>query len=594
MKRRPKETVAQMKRPHTKNTQLESIAALLLATVALAGLQPANAQPAAETAPVPDRVFVDSLDIEVINIDVYVRDSNGDPVLGLTADDFELIVDGNPAAISNFYSVSQANETESPRPTEPEPEAAEADEPVEAEAEEPPPPPKDQSLLVVVYIDNFNLTPFRRNIVLRELRQFLREELTREDRVMLVTYDRSLHLRHPFTARPENITRAMLELEDISGQRIHHVRERTDILRRIEDAESGVEAMMIAEDFAGSIRNDTSFTLDALRQIVDNLAGSTGRKALVYVSEGLPLIAAQDIFQAVQIAFQDRVSLLEMFHYDMSRQFHELINNANANRVSFYTIDARGITVLSQGTVDSATEGLPGVGQMIDSVNNLNLQSTVQLMAERTGGRATINANRFLPDLRKIGTDFRNYYSLGYTSGAIGDGRYHSFEVKLKEKRRGVTVRHRDGYRSKSVETRMHDGTLSALNLDLQDNPLDVKLDFGRAQPADNGLFDVPFSVRIPYRNLTLIPRGAIHDGKVRLWLAAKDQDDEMSEVQQVPLDLQLSDQDLEANQDYVLTINLTMESGQHSVAVGVRDDYGHQRSFLRQTISLGDRRTGG
>ena len=61
------------------------------------------------------------------------------------------------------------------------------------------PIPEDQVLHLVVYVDNYNLRPFDRNQVFTRLREFLRR-LSPQDRVMLVSYDRSLHVRHRFTS----------------------------------------------------------------------------------------------------------------------------------------------------------------------------------------------------------------------------------------------------------------------------------------------------------------------------------------------------------------------------------------------------------
>jgi hypothetical protein len=52
--------------------------------------------------------------------------------------------------------------------------------------------PEDQRLNLVVYVDQQNITPINRNKLFRYLRQFLNTKLDRDDRVMLVTYNRSL------------------------------------------------------------------------------------------------------------------------------------------------------------------------------------------------------------------------------------------------------------------------------------------------------------------------------------------------------------------------------------------------------------------
>ncbi len=91
--------------------------------------------------------------------------------------------------------------------------------------------PEDQRLRLVVYIDNFNLRPFNRNRVMRELRAFLGQKLSRDDQIMLVTYDRELHVRRPFTSDPGLIASALNDLEKISAQGVHADSERREVLR---------------------------------------------------------------------------------------------------------------------------------------------------------------------------------------------------------------------------------------------------------------------------------------------------------------------------------------------------------------------------
>ncbi|REJ73886.1 MAG: VWA domain-containing protein [Acidobacteria bacterium] len=580
----------------TRNRRLASITsapALLCLVLLSAGPHgaPAGAQPAAQDVPAAQgELYAETVNVEVINIDVYVRDGDGNPVQGLEADDFELFVDGKRSTISNFYAVSgEATTTEVVK------QAALPEELPVGEGPGVEVRPLDQRLHVVVYIDNFNLTPFSRNKVLRELRIFLREQLSEDDEVMLVTYDRALNMRHPFTNRPENVSRALLEIEDISAQRIHQNSDRYDAMREIEDADSFYNAFVTAEEYAKKVRNDTEFTIQALRSLVDNLAGSAGRKALIYVGDGLPMIAAEEAFWGVQMVFPDQMSMIRVAEYDFSSDYQQLAAQANANRVSFYTIDARGLSVLSQGQVDYDIAGAAGERARLDQITNSNMQAPFQLLAEKTGGRAILNTNRFLPDLERIGTDFRAYYSLGYLSPTPGDGRYHAVEVRLKDPQRGWTVRHREGYRDKTVESRMHDGTLSALHLSLGENDLDAKLVFGPQTLRADGLYDVPFRLVVPWEKIVLIPQQGVHRGSLRVWLAAKDEDDKLSDVQQVPLDIAFpSDQiDRTEGTEYVQTLSLTMEPGYQDVAVGVRDLLGGSKAFIRQGVFVGRRTSG-
>lgn len=588
-------------RIHTAMTRSSTLAALTVATRRIAmgvllsatavGAQPgSSAQPGPEVRP---EIYTEVVEVDLVNVDVYVRDGDGNPVQGLTKDDFELMVSGKPVAISNFYAIEAGTRADlSDAELEELREIRNSRLPINADYIEQQRAlvPPDQRLHIVIYIDNFNLSPFKRNRVISEVRQFLRTELEPTDEVMLVSYDRSLNLREPFTFRGDEISRGLMALEDISAQRIHRDRERTDLMRQIEESESATNAFDLAAAYAGSFRNDVYFSLDALRSIIDGLAGSPGRKAVLYVSEGLPMIAGEDIFQQIQMKFKEEFSMTYAMEYDMSGRFREVANQANANRISFYTIDARGLTVLTQGTVDPEIKGQAGEGTLIDTINNTNLQSTIQLLADRTGGKATINANRFMPGLKSMAADFRNYYSLGFLGTETSDGRYHQFEVRLKDKPRGWTVRHRDGYRSKSVESKMHDFTMSALNLNLQDNPLDAQIVLGPQKSRGDGTFDVPVIVAIPRDKLTFLPVEDGHYARVRLWLAAKDTADGISPVRQVPVEFNLSKEQYEvAGQKGVpYLLELQLEPGYNDFAVGIRDELGATISYLRQGIRVG------
>ena len=72
----------------------------------LAAALPAAAQPGDTRSP-SGPGFVEVVNVEVVNVDVYVTDADGKPVLGLGPDDFELRVDGRAVPISNFYAVEQ-------------------------------------------------------------------------------------------------------------------------------------------------------------------------------------------------------------------------------------------------------------------------------------------------------------------------------------------------------------------------------------------------------------------------------------------------------------------------------------------------------
>lgn len=537
-----------------------------------------------------EEFFVDTVNVSVVNVDVYVTDKKGNRINDLKREDFEVFEDGRPVAITNFYAVKDGKAVAPPQA------------PVTAAASSTPGPPplpgedlnavqvpEDQRLRLVVYIDNFNIRPFNRNRVMRELRAFIGNNLGKDDQMMLVSYDRSLHVRRTLTSDPHLIATALLELEKVSGHAVHHDSDRREVLRNIEDSQNVNEATMYARSYSQSTFNDLSFSIDALKDSVDSLAGLPGRKAILYVSDGLQMIAGQDIWYAVQAKYGEKsTGLTEQFHYDASRRFDELTAQANANRITFYTIDAAGLRTYSAVSAETQTAGQPGQGVFVESVQISNLQSPLQMMAEKTGGVAVINSNIVTPQLQKIAADFHSYYSLGYTPTHYGDGRYHKIEVKVK--RKGVQARHREGYRDKNTESRMSDGTLAALRFPFENNPLGVNVELGTPTRRSDGYYLQPVLVKIPIGKLVLVPRAATHEGRVRLFIAAVDTEGNTSEVQQVPLPISIPLADLATatGKDYVYTVSLLMRGGDQKVAVGVRDDVAAEASFVARSVRVG------
>jgi VWFA-related protein len=551
--------------------------------------------PGKETSKEDDSSFVEVVNVNVVNVDVYVTDKKGNAVTGLGRDDFELFENNRPVKISNFYSVQDGKATAPGAPVQ-------AATPAAPGVAVPPPlpqelesvrPSEDQRLRLVIYVDNYNLRPFNRNRVMRELRAFIGQKLHKDDLIMLVTYDREVHVRHTFTSDPAQIASIMLDIEKISAQGVHADSERRDALQRINDSQSVAEAENAARTYAESTYNDLSFSIDGLKKVVDSLAGTPGRKAVIYVSDGLPMIAGQDVFYAVQNKYGEQsTSMVTTLEYDTSKRFIELAAQANANRITYYTIDAAGLRSYDSVSAENQGPGptSPGSAQLIDSVRFANLQSPLQLLAEKTGGQVILNTNVIMPRLERIARDFNSYYSLGYEPTHYGDGRYYKWTVKVK-KRKDLQVRHREGYRDKSTDAQMTDSTMAALNFPFEDNPLGVSLEFGQARARDDGFYLMPVMVRIPIGKLVLVPRGEqSEEAKVRLFIAAMDSNGSTSDVQQTPVPISVPRAEIAAAQQksFVYTVTLLMREGEQRVSVGIRDDVAAKASFVSRGVHVG------
>jgi VWFA-related protein len=383
------------------------------------------------------------------------------------------------------------------------------------------------------------------------------------------------------------VASALLEIERETGFAASRDNDRRQVMERIEDARSSSEALVWARGYAEEVRNDLRFTVDALKELVNWLSGLPGRKAILYVSDGLPMVPAQELFHAVDALHGGGSgAITESLGYDESRLFQELAAQANANRVTFYTIDAAGLRVDSSIDVENRT----AQPISISSIDTHNLQAPLRYVADATGGMAIINRNKVLPALDQVATDFETYYSLGYQAPEAGRGRYHKIEVELRGNRRGLTVRHREGYRDKTVEARMTDGTMTALRFEIARNPIAARLEFGPATPKDGRHFTVPVEVRIPIGNLVLIPRAESHEARLRLFIAARDAEGDSSPVQQVTLPVSIPSREIERarGEDWVYRVELLMRGGPHLVAVGIRDELASSESFVTRSLTVG------
>jgi len=566
---------------------MKSLLTVLLALFVLSAL-PAAAQDLPEMVPVgaedkeqaapgtgqtapSDPLLFETIEVRVIELEVFVTDKDDKAVTGLTRDDFELIHDGKETTITNFYAVEGGQVTWG------------GEEPP-AGAESAPPLPKKQPLNLVIYIDNFNIHPFNRKKVLTALKNFLRTELQPDDLVMMVTYDRSLIIDNTFTTDHLRIISTINEIDGKGGERVFYEQDRRDMLNEINEAETMGRMLARIENYAESILNELRFSLDALNDLLGYLSGIEGRKALLYVSDGLPMTAGEELFYALDERFERGGAMLRSMDYSASRRFDEVTMLANANQVTLYAIDAAGQRSVSGTNAQDRGRDFSG---HIDAVTSSNLQASLKFMSRDTGGVAITNTNNIAGGLQRIGQDFKSYYSLGFRPGRTGDGQFHRTTVKVKGD--GLTVRQRRGYRDQTATKKMEEGTISSLVLGYQNNLLGFELRTGEHQP-DGDNYIVPVEVRIPLGKLTLLNRGGRYQGRVLITVAARTDNGDLSPVQEHVLPISIPEADWEQARLQVFTyeMNLMMAPGFQRMAVGVKDELSAEISYVTSMIRVG------
>lgn len=605
----------------------------LLLTVA-AGAAFAAKPPAVPPAP----AFGEVVEVNVVNVDVYATDKNGGRVTDLKRSDFQVFEDGKPVEITNFEVVERGR---------PQKEEAPAPQPAPSPAAGLPDAGQSENAWnLVVFFDNFNIAPHNRTRALQQVREFLASEMAPQDRVMLVTQDLSLKVRLPFTGDQQAIARTLSEIERLAVHGIENENARSQAFREMMTIQEIAivdpnlppcprEITRPAHTFAAARRQEVQRAIAGLTVVTNSLSGVPGRKAVLHVSDGLPLTPGDELFQflfelcggsgtsgigttsanAAQPDSSVRRGLgadadpnqvfdarqlgpmaynaaseahLDAQTYNVAKELQSLAAHANAHRVTMYTLQASGLqapdaSVAGRGPAERMFQ-FPSIGAALRASN----RDSLQLLADDTGGRSILDTNDFLPDLARMRQDFESYYSLGYTPAHSGDGRQHRIEVKVK--RPGVRLRYRQSYRDKPVLEKAVDRVLAALMHGFEDNPLQVAVELGEQTPGPAGNVNVPIHLKIPLFKLAILNRETFFEGSLRLLVATRDDDGRSGPVRQIPVPLKIPRKNVltAMGKFYVYTLTLQLPPGEQRVAVAVRDDLGATTSYLSRAVSVG------
>ena len=543
----------------------------LLALAAAASLSaqekpPVSPPPAAGMPPVAE-----SVEVSVTNIEVVVTDSKGNRVTGLTKDDFQVLQDGIPQTITNFYAVSGGKLLlEDGKAV-----------PLEQAVETPSAPvvPEELKARYVLFVDNLNIQPQNRNRMFKRLKEFVQQTVGKQAEAMVVTFNRSLKVRRKFTADPAEVLNVLDQIEGETGGATSQVGERKDTLQRINDASSASQAEQIARQYAQAYRNDLEFTVDAIRDTINGMAGIPGRKVLVYMSEGLPATVGLEMYDTIQQKFREQATALNQFEFDMNTRYASIVQAANAQGVTIWALDASGLQVDDMVTAENRTmETRPSSFFM-----RTNTQAPLQMMAEETGGLAAINTNDWKQSLDDLAADFSNFYSIGYrtTKGTVD--KPHSVEVIVK--RKGLHVRSRRGLLDKSVETRTAETVLATLHYPRVDNPLNITVSLGQAKPYDNDNYLMPVRIAIPIGKLGLVPSGDRYEGSFSVYFVVLDASDKQSDlaVQRQKVEIPAKDFQKAQSKDYYYDVSLICVPGGQKLAVALRDGVTNVTSYVQK-----------
>ena len=584
------------------------LAAVFVAVPAVAASQVPAQQP--ESPDSPAATVVDQVTVNVVNIDVHVTNRRGEPIADLTAADFEVYEEGEQVEVTNFLSAATRDGLE----------WTEGDELEELTDAETP-------LMVALYVDRYRTTHGNLLRIDGDLASFLsgRGDQSRRIRFLFATADPELNIRVPFTTDPRELLGALEELRSeprspahddqlLRGQIVREVRRGYEACAQptaspiapgcVPCVDLWPNFLGSANHYAAEMQSRSAVSASALAELITALGGLPGPKALIYVSDGLPQRPGAELYHYLGEVCPERQSETDALEreWDDTTRFNRLSAFSNANRVTIYPVDAGGIRASSSvdpslsGPIGAADGGGAGglrlstvlvPSNQNDRLRVDNLQATLSLLADETGGRAVFNQAHPAASLEEIAADFGSYYSLGY---AALPGRRHpirQIDVRLKQPMKGWRLRYRRSYILKSEEQRLADRLFAALKLNEQSNPLAIDVTFGEVEmPVDPDKATLPVEVHVPVSEVTLLPGPSGMAGAVRIFLIAENEDGDRTPMRQKILtvsDAQLSSE----RENALVVVNVDLPPGRFSVAVGVRDEASGRGSYLVRSVDV-------
>ena len=373
--------------------------------------------------------------VNLVLVDVVVRDKAGNIVRGLAADDFQLVEDGRPQQIASFAFEQIATGTRplvnasllSPEATDTSrvlapagfvgvPQSAQLTEADTA----------GRRLLVMLF-DTSSMQPEDVQTAVDAANKWVGSSMTSADLVAVAVIGSSLNVLADFTNDTSTVHSALAALSAADGT-----------------APLAVDTSTAASDDAGTNATDVATNVDAGTQELDTFNNDVRLRALTTLASALAPIQQKKAI----LYFSSGMARSGM---DNQIELRKAVNAAVRANVAIYPADARGLqTVIPGGSARNASRG--GVSAfsgraVADQFTTLAAQQeTLQTLASDTGGTAFTDTNDLGDAFARIARDISAYYILGFSStNASRDGRFRRLTVRLKNPG-GFKVEAREGY----------------------------------------------------------------------------------------------------------------------------------------------------
>lgn len=537
-----------------------------LATLLILGAAAALAQ---EPAP-PVPTFSERVEVRVLDLDVDVTDSKGQPVTDLKREDFTVKIGKKTVPIDYFARVDQGTIHA------PDLSSASPDQVLATYR-------KGDEVFVprnfLLYVDLGFLSPGVRNRSLEALRDFV-TRLGPDDAARVVVFDRSPKVLADWTTSKETVLSALSSIESkgVGMSRLQAERQALSLIDSSPRGRRGGTRTQIARQYGEEVGQEIERMLASMEQELVTLTPLNGKRSFLFLSGGFEY---QPGFVMSQYAGGGAASLIAFNIRNVSGAVGALIKRANADEITFYTVDALGLT----GEGGSASNDDPlGNRPLVGFQARQDRQSGLQELAVETGGLALLNTNDFDRGLSRVYQAVSTYYTLGMTLAKLDSTSYE--DVRVAVNRPGAVVRARRGFQARPEADLVRDRALATMETDLSYRAIPVTLQMAPPTP-DKKLYSLPITVTIPASALTFTPEGERASARADIFIGSIDDKGRRSDITRQEATFQLPADQAAGNAPLQFNARLMTKKGNYRIVVNVRDSATGKMGTARANVRV-------
>lgn len=411
--------------------------------------------------------------VEIVLVNVVVRDKSGNIIRGLKPEDFTVLEDGKPQTLSSFDFEQTDTGALPVLVSQPTISGALKESPAKTAPVAAPNVDFHNRRVMILFFDLSSMQPEEIERSVNSGIQFVEKQMTAADLVAVASLGSSVIVNQDFTSDREALRKAIASLNPTTGQGFANGGT-GDTEGTSDDSNS-----FAADDTEYNIFN-TDRRLEAIESLADSMKEIQQKKSLIYFSGGMSKTGVEN-----------------------EAALRTAINRAVRANVALYTMDLRGLqAVVPGGEAQSAslrgTSPYSGASVRSAMDSNFDSQETLSTLAKDTGGKVFLDSNDFSQIYTQVQKDTSAYYMLSYHStNPSRDGKYRKITVKTKIP--NVKLEYRSGYYAPrdwqhSRNDDREQQLLDELSSDIPSTDLDVYLSAAYFRLSDNRFY-VPVSL---------------------------------------------------------------------------------------------------